>query len=152
MRDTLVVLVKFKPFYPLLCALLSMFAAQFIKSLLCLIKDRKIDFKKWFSSGGMPSSHSAMVTSLSTAVGFQEGFESALFSMSVVFSLIVLYDAAGVRQMVGKQAILLNQMLSDVKDGHQFKFNKVNEFLGHTPMEVFAGSVLGISIAYLFWI
>jgi acid phosphatase family membrane protein YuiD len=134
--------------YPLVSALVSMLLAQFLKCLFCYLHDGYIDLKKWFSSGGMPSSHSAMVCSLSTAIGLKEGFTSSFFCICVVFSLIVLYDAAGVRQVVGKQAIILNHILEDVFEKGEFKPQKIKELLGHTPLEVLMGSLLGIGTAY----
>ncbi len=134
--------------YPLVSALVSMVLAQFMKSLFCYLHDGKVDLKKWFSSGGMPSSHSAMVSSLSTAIGLKEGFTSSSFCICIVFSLIVLYDAAGVRQVVGKQAIILNHILDDFVEKGELKTHKIKELLGHTPFEVLMGVLLGIGTAF----
>ncbi len=100
----------------------------------------------------MPSSHSALVCAMSTAVGLQDGFTSSLFSVSVVFSLIVLYDAAGVRQVVGTQAVILNEMIDAMVTRGFLQEKRIKELLGHTPVEVAAGAVLGIFISLFFWI
>ena len=136
------------PFFPLISALLSMIVAQVLKSVYSFGVQGELDIKKWFSSGGMPSSHSAMVSALSTAVGLKEGWTSSIFCLSVVFSLIVLYDASGVRQQVGKHSVALNRLLSDSFERGSFQFQEIKEFLGHTPLEVAAGVCLGIAVAF----
>ncbi len=134
-------------YYPLICAILSMFFSQFLKCVHLMIVDRKIDIHKWFSSGGMPSSHSALVAGLTMAVGYKEGFASSIFSVSLVFSLIVLYDSAGVRQMVGRQAIMLNRLIGSLSKTNSDQLDNVKEFLGHTPFEVMMGVVVGVTLA-----
>jgi uncharacterized protein len=133
--------------YPLVAAVVSMTVAQVIKSVHSYLVSNKLDMRKVMTSGGMPSSHSAMVTALTVAIGLREGWLSSLFSISVVFSLIVLYDAAGVRRAVGKQGEILNQIMDDVLKG-EFKAQKVTQLLGHTPLEVIAGALLGAGIAF----
>jgi len=134
--------------YPLVAAIVSMFTAQTIKIIHAYITKTNLDVRKLFTSGGMPSSHSAMVTSLSTAVGLKEGWTSTMFSISVVFALIVIYDAAGVRRAVGRQAALLNQMIEDAVEKGEFATDKMSELLGHTPFEVLVGILLGIGISF----
>lgn len=126
------------------------FIAQFIKFLLTLIRYKKIDFRKFFAAGGMPSAHSALVSCVSTEVGLSEGFSSTIFSLCVVFSLIVMYDAAGVRHAAGKQAQILNRLVEDFYENHTISEKRLKELLGHTPVEVFFGMLLGISFALLF--
>ena len=99
----------------------------------------------------MPSSHSAMVAALSMAIGLQDGFGTSLFAIAVAFTMIVLYDAAGVRRAAGKQAKVLNVIISDFVDSKKFQGEKLKELLGHTPMEVVAGLGLGILIAFLLY-
>ena len=111
------------------------------------LKEERLNFKILVSSGGMPSSHSAMVTSLTTAIGLQEGWTSSLFCVSCVFTLVVLYDAAGVRRAAGKQARILNQIVDDLFKG-EYRPGKLTELLGHTPLEVIVGFFLGIGIAF----
>ncbi|MBQ8636955.1 MAG: divergent PAP2 family protein [Clostridia bacterium] len=131
-------------------AILCWFIAQVLKVVLVLVKDRKIDFSRFIGSGGMPSSHSAFVMGLATAIGLIRGFSSEIFAVSAVLALVVMYDAAGVRRAAGEQAKILNQMVEEW--GRQNFTNtevRLKELLGHTPMQVFAGAVLGILIAVL---
>lgn len=95
----------------------------------------------------MPSSHTSFVTSLATVVGMVEGFHSTNFAIAVVFAAIVMYDAAGVRRAVGKQATILNQMLEDLQHGKLIQNEKLKELIGHTPFEVLGGAILGIIVA-----
>lgn len=134
----------------LLNSLGAWFIAQFIKFVHTLISYKKIDFRKFFSAGGMPSAHTALVSCLSTEVGLVEGFNSTMFSLSVIFSMIVMYDAAGVRHAAGKQAQILNRLVEDYYRNHTISEKRLKELLGHTPIEVFFGMLLGISFAILF--
>jgi acid phosphatase family membrane protein YuiD len=117
--------------------------AQGIKVLTNLYTSRKFDFTRLFGSGGMPSSHSAFTVSLAVVVGKISGWDSTLFAISIAFALIVMYDAAGVRRAAGKQAKVLNKLMYS----HYTKLEleeKLKELLGHTPMEVFMGGILGL--------
>ncbi|HHU32825.1 MAG: divergent PAP2 family protein [Zhaonellaceae bacterium] len=134
----------------LLSSLGAWLLAQSIKFLYSLIRYKKIDFRKFISPGGMPSAHSALVSCVSTKVGLLEGFDSTLFSLSVVFSLIIMYDAAGVRHAAGKQAQILNRLVEDFYESHTISEKRLKELLGHTPIEVFIGMLLGISFALIF--
>ncbi|CAH2212891.1 divergent PAP2 family protein [Tepidibacter aestuarii] len=128
---------------------MSWFVAQILKVILTFIFDKKIDVSRFVGSGGMPSSHSSFVTSLATATGIQRGYESLEFAMALVFALIVMYDASGVRRAVGKQAKILNKMIEDIQEHRKDIFNekRLKELVGHTPVEVLAGALLGIVIA-----
>ncbi len=131
-------------------AVLSWFAAQVIKVILVLITDRKLDFTRLTGSGGMPSSHSSFTVSLAMAIGFIEGFDSVLFGLSAAFSIVVMYDASGVRRSAGQQAAVLNKIVEMIgKEKITVTGKKLKELLGHTPTEVVAGAVLGIVIAVL---
>ena len=129
------------------------FSVQVFKLVSDAVINRKINFKRFVETGGMPSSHSAVVTSLMTAVGLSEGFDSPIFAVAFVFSFIVMYDAAGVRLAAGKQARILNQLINS----NQVKVDtneKLKELLGHTPIQVFVGAIYGIIVGYLimlFW-
>ena len=128
--------------------LLSWFTAQFIKVILTLIKDRKIDFRRFVGAGGFPSSHAALVTSLATSVGLIDGFSGTEFAITVVLALVVMYDAAGVRRAAGQQARILNKIVEEwEKSDLASKDKRLKELLGHTPKEVIAGAILGIIIA-----
>ena len=134
--------------YPFITAIFSLMMSQVIKSLYFFAKEKTIDFKKLHTAGGMPSSHSAMVASLTTAIGITEGWNSNLFCVCIIFSFVVLYDATGVRKAVGQQAVIMNQIMSDVFRG-EFKHEKLTELLGHTPLEVLFGVLLGIIMAFI---
>ncbi len=124
--------------------------AQIIKSIVFLIIRRKIDLRLFTTTGGMPSSHSAGVMGLSTAVGLINGFHSVEFAIALGFACIVMYDAAGVRRAAGKQAACLNKIIMDIyKQDLAEAGGKLKELLGHTPMQVFAGAAFGVLYAYL---
>ncbi len=121
--------------------------AQLIKVFSTLFTEKRINISRMIGSGGMPSSHSSFVMAMSTAVGLIDGWNSSAYGISLVFSLIVMYDASGVRRAVGKQAIILNQMVDDMYENKPFDEKRLKELIGHTPVEVFAGAILGIVIA-----
>jgi uncharacterized protein len=126
--------------------------AQVIKGVVDIIKNRKLNVRVVLGSGGMPSSHSALVTALATGVGQIDGWDSIEFALATVFAIIVMYDAAGVRRAAGKQARILNQMIDELfQEEHRFNEERLKELLGHTPVQVFAGSALGILVSWL-WI
>ena len=129
--------------------ILAAFFAQVIKFFIFTIKSKKVNFKIFTTTGGMPSSHSAGVMGLATSVGLIEGFDSVFFAMSVGFALITMYDAAGVRRAAGKTAACLNRMMDDFyKHDVQAIGGKLKELLGHTPFEVIMGALFGIAFAY----
>ncbi len=135
----------------LLVAIAASLLAQVFKLLFEYIRHRKINFRILVETGGMPSSHSALVTALATGVGQAKGWDGVEFATASVFAVIVMYDAAGVRQAAGKQARILNQMIDELFQEHPvFNEDRLKELLGHTPMQVIVGSALGIAIAYLF--
>ena len=122
--------------------------AQIIKVINDLIVHKKLNMRRLWGSGGMPSSHAATVMSLTTVVGIVNGWDSAIFAVSFVFAIVVMYDAAGVRRAAGKQATVLNQMIED--KGMHMK-ERLTELLGHTPFEVFMGALLGIVNAWFLY-
>ena len=133
------------------CGVASAFFAQVIKFLLFTVKSRRVNVKIFSTTGGMPSSHSAGVMGLSTMVGILQGYDSILFAMSLGFSLIIMYDAAGLGRAAGKTAACLNKMMEDFYHHDlQSVGGKLKELLGHTPFEVFVGAIFGICFAYLF--
>ena len=130
-------------------ALMAAFIAQVLKFILHLICEKKVNFKIFTTTGGMPSSHSAAVVSLSTSVGIITGFDSISFAIATGYALVVMYDAAGLRRASGKMAVCLNKIMDDFyKHDVQSVGGKLKELLGHTPIEVFAGAALGILYAY----
>lgn len=128
-------------------AFISWFIAQAMKVVLTLIIDKRFNLYRMIGSGGMPSSHSSLVMGISTAVGIKVGWESPLYAVALATSLIVMYDASGVRRAVGKQAIILNQIIEDAYQHKPVGQERLKELIGHTPFEVFAGAILGIAIA-----
>jgi hypothetical protein len=134
----------------LMVALFSWFIAQLIKFILTLLNEHRIDYSKLCSSGGMPSSHSSFSTALAIGVGQVHGYDTATFAIAVVFSFIVMYDAANVRLEAGKQAALLNKIIDTLQDPNVTLEKRLKELLGHTPLQVAVGAILGVSIAFLF--
>ncbi|WCJ37527.1 Acid phosphatase/vanadium-dependent haloperoxidase-related protein [Euphorbia peplus] len=135
---------------PLLSAFLACALAQFLKLFTHWFKERKWDSKRMLSSGGMPSSHSATVTALAMAIGLQEGAGSPAFAIAFVLACVVMYDASGVRLHAGRQAELLNQIVCEFPPEHPLSnVRPLRELLGHTPLQVTAGSFLGCIVAYL---
>lgn len=127
-------------------ALLAWAIAQFFKIISWAFVSREWNFRRLVEPGGMPSSHSAFVTSLATGIGLREGFHSTLFALATVFALIVMYDASGVRRAAGKQARVLNAIIEDL-NRRQLHPERLRELLGHTPFEVIVGALLGIILA-----
>jgi uncharacterized protein len=121
------------------------FLAQFFK--VFTGENKRVQLSRIFTSGGMPSSHSSFVTSLSTLVGIEFGFDSIEFAVVAVFSMIIMYDASGVRRAVGKQAAILNKIVDDLHNKKHIENKRLKELVGHTPIEVFFGAILGIITA-----
>lgn len=148
---------------PLLSALFGIIFAQFVKIPITYLVTRKVDWKLFTSTGGMPSSHSAAVTALTTAVAFETGVGSPLFAVSAIFAIIVMFDATGVRFQAGQQAIIINQMRIDFQSfvnqskgwAHKKNEEKIEELktlLGHKPSEVFMGALTGIVISIIIYV
>ncbi len=130
-------------------AFLAWAVAQVSKTVYELIRQRKLVVSRLVSSGGMPSSHSALVTGLATATGRVVGVNSASFAITVVLASIVMYDAAGVRRAVSIQARILNQMIDEAFQGHPMAEKRLRELIGHTPIQVLVGALLGFGIGFL---
>lgn len=128
-------------------AFISWAIAQLIKILIELAKAKKFDARLIISSGGMPSSHTSFVAAMSTSVGILEGFDSVLFAVCAVSSLVVMYDAAGVRRAAGQQAEVINMLVENIENAGIVLDKKLKELLGHTPIEVACGALLGIIVA-----
>ena len=126
---------------------LAWFVAQVIKIILDLIRTKSLDWRLITSSDGMPSSHSSFVTSLATSIGITQGFDSPMFAITFVLCMVVMYDAAGVRRAAGKQAAAIND-IADILENYGFRMDEsLKELLGHTPVEVAAGALLGIGLS-----
>ena len=126
------------------------FFIQLFKFIYDLIVTRQFNFKRILGAGGMPSSHSAVVTSLATMIGLKEGIESPIFALSVIFAFVVMYDAAGVRRAAGKQAKILNKIVNTPGLSGVEVTEKLQEVLGHTPTQVFVGALIGVIVGFIF--
>ena len=134
----------------IIAALTATFLAQLLKFIFYYIKHRTVNFRIFASTGGMPSSHSAAVVSTMTSIGLIAGFDSLEFAISLVFGLIVMYDAAGLRRSAGQMATQLNMLVDALYEQRPHSFrNKLIELLGHTPLEVTMGALLGVAISIL---
>lgn len=122
------------------------FFIQLFKVVIDLIINKRLNVKRIMGAGGMPSSHSAIVCSLATCIGKEYGFNSGIFAISVVMAFVVMYDAAGVRRAAGKQARILNKILETPGLTTVEVQEKLVEVLGHTPMQVIVGAILGIAV------
>lgn len=148
--------------FPLWAALAAIAFAQFIKVPLQFIVTKKIDWSLITSTGGMPSSHSAAVTALTTGIALEQGVGSPFFAISTVFAVIVMFDASGVRRHAGEQATVLNKLVADFqrfaeeaklwpKLDENAKRKDLKELLGHKPIEVFFGGLSGILLTLLLY-
>ncbi len=124
-------------------------AVQLWKFVAALLFQRKFDPQLLWAAGGMPSSHSALVTALATSVGINAGFDSAAFAVAVVLAMVVMYDAAGVRQAAGKQAQKINRIVEELLSGHPLNDEHLRELLGHTPFQVTVGALVGVLAGWL---
>jgi len=137
--------------YVLWCAALGWITAQVLKVVITFILRHKLDLRLLFASGGMPSSHSATVCALATAVGKVSGFGSVDFAIAFVFAFVVMYDASGVRRAAGEHAKVINKLVKSIEHGDKLGVQKeLKELIGHTPLEVMAGAVLGVIIGIMF--
>ena len=132
------------------CALLAWFLAQLAKVILEAVLLRKLDLRLFVSSGGMPSSHSALVVSATVAIGKHCGFSGPAFALAVVLSAVVMYDACNVRRSAGYTARLVNQILAHVEKLTAEDFaDDLREVMGHTPLQVLMGALLGLGVGLL---
>ncbi|HEY7848988.1 MAG TPA: divergent PAP2 family protein [Ktedonobacterales bacterium] len=134
---------------PLWAAALGWFIAQLIKTLASLRKEKQLNLGHLVASGGMPSSHSALVVGLATAIARVDGLQSTPFALAAVFAGVVMYDAAGVRLAVSRQARILNLMLEDFFHERGLRERRLRELIGHTPTQVLVGAFIGIVIGVL---
>lgn len=133
----------------LLTPFLIWFCIQTFKVFYDLVKTKKFNFKRIMGAGGMPSSHSAVVTCLATMVGKSQGIETPIFAVSVVFAFVVMYDAAGIRRAAGKQAKLLNKIIETPGPSGVQVSERLVEVLGHTPTQVVVGAIIGIIVGLI---
>jgi len=137
--------------YVLIAGLIAWGIAQTLKVPVEYLQTRKWNWALLVQPGGMPSSHSALVVAITHAIGLSEGFASALFALAFAVSMIVVYDATGIRRQAGKHAELINAMIEDLASGHRLKEEQLREVLGHTPLQALGGIVLGLVAAQVTW-
>lgn len=125
--------------------------AQTIKVCIGIVAQKKFDFRWFVGTGGMPSSHAAGASCLAAAIGLEYGFDSVYFALAASFAIVVMFDAQGVRRSSGRQARILNKIMDDIYWQGRIKENQLRELIGHTPMEVIAGFLLGVIIACLLY-
>ncbi len=127
--------------------------AQLLKVFTTLVKEKRLDLRYLVISGGMPSAHSALVSALATSVAIVQGLGSVAFGITAILALVVMYDAAGIRQSVGLQSVVLNRIVKELRSRRPMAEleRDLREFIGHTPFQVIAGAALGIIVAWL-WI
>ena len=130
--------------------LLLWFCIQIFKVIYDLITTKKFNFKRIMGAGGMPSSHSAVVVGLATLIGKYEGINTPIFAIALIFSFVVMYDAAGVRRAAGKQAKLLNKIVETPGLTGVQMHEKLVEVLGHSPKEVIVGALIGLIVGLVF--
>jgi len=136
----------------LIAGLIAWALAQIIKIPLYYLQSRKWNWALLFTTGGMPSSHSALMTATTLAIGLYNGFETPAFALGVVITMVVTYDAAGVRQQAGIHAQRINVIMAELLKGHPITERDLREVLGHTPLEVVGGILLGIAVATSQWL
>lgn len=134
----------------LICSLLAWLIAQVLKTIIYAIVNKTLDMERLFGDGGMPSGHSATVTALATTAGISYGLESPIFAVSVILAVVVMHDAMGVRLEAGKHAKAINELMELLSSDSIKPEEKLHEFLGHTPLQVCFGAILGFVVALLF--
>jgi uncharacterized protein len=133
----------------LLAPIVAWTIAQTAKVILYSVRERRLNLRVLAVTGGMPSSHSAIVMGLTTAIGKYAGATSPQFAIALIFSFVVMYDAAGLRRAAGRQAAILNRLVEDLVHMRGVQEQKLRELLGHTPVEVLAGAVLGVAVGLI---
>lgn len=135
----------------LIATIFAWVLAQSIKVVIGVIRQRRFDFRWFVGPGGLPSSHAAGASALATSIGLRCGFDTVSFALAVAFAIVVMFDAQNVRRAAGKQAQILNKMMDDIYWQGRIKEAQLRELLGHTPVEVFLGMILGILIAIMLY-
>lgn len=131
--------------------MIAWIAAQCIKVLLGVIVEKRFNFRWFIGTGGMPSSHAAGATALATSCGLKLGFDSTLFALAAVFAMVTMFDAQSVRRATGQQAEILNKMLDDLYWKGKVESERLKELIGHTPIQVFIGSLIGLFSALILY-
>ncbi len=134
----------------LMATLSAWLIAQTIKVVIGIFRKKKFDFRLFIGSGGMPSSHASGASCLATSIGIECGFDSVYFALAFAFAIVVMFDAQGVRRSTGKQASILNTIMEDIYWRGKIQQLRLRELIGHTPVEVIMGMLLGVTIAVVF--
>jgi len=142
--DLLIALLQNPTFWS---GFMGWFAAQATKLLIDFIKTKRVNLYYLVSTGGMPSAHSSMISAITTSVALREGTGNSLFAITLAVALIIMFDSQSVRRAAGLQARILNQMIEEFFRNHRFSESKLVELLGHTPLEVFMGMIMGVLCA-----
>jgi uncharacterized protein len=135
----------------LIAALVAWGLAQVIKVPLEFLLKKRWDWTLLLRAGGMPSSHSALVTACAHSIGLSQGFQTPLFALAAVFAMVVIYDATGIRRQAGKHAEIINTMIRDLAHGHPLREEQLREVLGHTPLEALSGTIFGLLVSQILW-
>lgn len=133
----------------IIAAAVAWFIAQALKMIISFVENKKIDWSLATASGGMPSSHTSFIIAATTMIGRIEGIESSIFALAVVMSIVVMYDAVNVRQAVGHLGQTLNEIINNFNRTGKLNVQNVKEILGHTPLQVAAGFVLGVAVGMM---
>lgn len=137
----------------LISALIAWSLAQVLKIPIHYLQTRERDWSLLLRAGGMPSSHSALVSGIAHGIGLSQGFNSPLFALSVAFAMVVIYDATGIRRQAGRHAIIINAIVKDLVEGHpEHVSEKLKEVLGHSPAEAAVGVIMGIGLTQAYFI
>jgi uncharacterized protein len=134
-----------------ICTFTGWLLAQSTKVALGIIREKKFNFRWFVGTGGFPSSHSAGVTALATSVGLYEGVGTAIFVVTLMFSIVVILDAQGVRRSTGQQAMILNRIVEDIYSEGHIREDRLKELIGHTPFETLAGIAVGLAVAQVLY-
>jgi hypothetical protein len=146
MKEIFAQLFKNKIF---LTTIFAWIVAQVVKVTIGVVREKKINFRWFLGTGGMPSSHVAGASCLATSTGLKYGFDGIYFAICATFALVVMFDAQGVRRATGRQAKILNKIMEDIYWQGKVQEGRLRELIGHTPIEIIVGFLLGIVIALL---
>lgn len=135
----------------LISTLLGWVSAQGIKIAIGVLRQKRFDFRWLIGTGGMPSAHAAGVSALATSIAIKYGLDSGIFALGLAFAVVTMFDAQGVRRAAGRQAAILNRLISEHESNFKTQEKRLIELLGHTPIEVIAGSIVGILIAVIYF-
>ncbi|MEI7989140.1 MAG: divergent PAP2 family protein [Chloroflexota bacterium] len=135
----------------LIAGIISWFLAQFLKMPIEYRRSHRWDWSLLMRAGGMPSSHSALVSSITYGVGLSMGLDSPVFALAAAVAAVVIYDATGIRRQAGKHAAVINAIIADLAAGHPLKEEQLREVLGHTPLQALVGTLMGFLVAQIVW-